>query len=141
MKQIIKTVVVLLALVLAHTLSDLVRQSLEGTQDGVVLHCTSVAKQSRPGNFKTQEVFITNFEEVLCPVTCLEYCERQTKAYRKSSRLFLAKFSLFNPVSSSSIVRWTKDILKEAGLGVFNTFSSREAAATAACLASQHRRS
>ena len=138
LRQITKKVAILLALVLAHRASDLVRLSLRGskhTQDGIVLQCVGLAKQARQGNFRTQEVFIAGFrEKSLCPVTCLQVYEQVTSGHRKSERLFLATVSPYRPVTSSSIARWIKDTLRGAGLGEYNAHSSRGAAATAAAM-------
>ena len=73
----------LLALVLGHRSSDLVRLLLDGrtyTTEGVVLPCKGLAKQTRPGNEKSlQPVVISFFEDTkLCPVVCFQAYERAT---------------------------------------------------------------
>lgn len=55
-----------------------------------------------------------------------------TSSFRKS---FLSTVTPHNPVSSSSIARWLKDTLKEAGFGEeYGTHSARGAAATTASM-------
>ena len=67
LEQLTRKLVVLLALVMAHRASDLVRLSLTGrtyTPEGVILTCSGLAKTSKPGKEKDmQSVIITSFEE------------------------------------------------------------------------------
>ena len=135
-----KLVVLLLALILANRSSDLVRLSLKGkrySRGSIVLFCEGLAKQARPGRFKPEEVIIAPFEEdILCPVVCLEAYGKRTLFYRKSDQLFLGLVAPYKPVTSSSVARWLKETLKEAGLGDgFGAHSTRSPAATTAVMA------
>ena len=138
LKQLSKKLVVLLALVLANRSSDLARLSLKGKRYArgcVILNCEGLAKQAKLGSFKPEEVIIAPFEDrTLCPVACLEAYEKRTSHVRKSDRLFLAMVAPNNPVTSSSMARWLKDTLREAGLEDFGAHSSRGSAATAAAM-------
>lgn len=100
----------------------------------MALQCTGLAKQARPGNFKPQEVIVAAFDDLLlCPVSCLKAYERATVDGRKSDVLFFGTVAPHKPVTSSSIARWLKDTLKEAGFGEgFGAHSSRGVAATTA---------
>ena len=124
-RYITKKLAVLLALVLAHRSSDLVRLSLKGrrySQDGVTLSCVGLAKQSRPGKM-THEVFIASFEDpAVCPVACLRSYERVTRGNRKSDNVFLATVSPYKAVSSSSIARWIKDTIGDWAGRLWCTF-------------------
>ena len=88
LKLLTQKLAILLALVLGHRSSDLVRITLSGrtyTSEGVMLPCRGLAKQTRPGNMKSlQPVAITPFEEgLLCPVACLRAYELATAEFRK----------------------------------------------------------
>ena len=133
----------LLALVLGHRSSDLVRLSLDGrtyTPEGVVLPCKGLAKQTRPGNEKSlQPVVISFFEDKkLCPVVCLQAYERATTTFRttkSAAQLFLAMIPPHQPVTSSTIARWLKTSLEKAGLDPeFSAHSTRSASSTTASM-------
>ena len=111
LEQLIRKLVTLLVLVMAHRASDLVRLSLTRRTyipEGVILICKGSAKTTRPGNEKDmQSVVITSFEEtVLCPVACLRAYEAATEEFRFSEdrmQLFLATIVSHGPVTSSTI--------------------------------------
>ena len=133
----------LLALVMAHRTSDLVRLSLVGrtcNPDGVALTCKGLAKQTRPGKEKgLQSVIIASFGEVeLYPVAYLRAYEAATEKFRISEgrmQLFLSTIIPHGPVTSSTISRYLKKSLDEADLGCqFTGHSTRSAASTAASL-------
>ena len=68
----------LLALVLAHRSSDLVRLSVDGIQKmprAVSISLRGLAKQSRPGHADPKPVVISSFESD--PYLCLVACFRQ----------------------------------------------------------------
>jgi len=133
----------LLALILGHRSSDLVRLTLCGrsyTPEGVTLPCKGLAKQTRPSNEKSlQPVVIASFEEeLLCPVACLRVYEKATVKFREDKaamQLFLVVVPPHRAVSSSTIARWIKKSLERAGLEpTFSAHSTRSAASTAVAL-------
>ena len=143
LKLLTQKLAMLLALVLGHRSSDLVRLTLHGRSyipEGVTLPCKGLAKQTRPGNEKSlQPVVIASFEEeLLCPVACLRVYEKATAKFREDEaarQLFLAVVPPHRPVSSSTIARWIKKSLERAGLEpTFFPHSTRSAASTAAAL-------
>ena len=103
-----------------------------------MLLCTGLAKQARPGKPNSGEkVFIPEFpDSQLCPVGCLSAYVDATRSFRqKNNQLFLATVAPHGPVSSSSIARWLKSSIKDAGMdGHFTAHSTRSAATTAAAL-------
>ena len=135
----------LLALVLAHRSSGLVRLTLQGRRyspEGVVLSMSGLVKQSRPGREESlQPVTISQFEDKrLCPVDCLKAYELATQEHRQPhgyQQLFLSHVAPFKPVSSSTIARWVKQTLQVSGIDTtqFSSHSTRGAASTAAALA------
>ena len=145
LKDLTHKLAMLLALVLAHRCSDLVRLSLQGrryTPEGVSLIPRGVAKQSAPGREKAlQPIWIPVFPEdqLLCPVSCLSAYEKATESFRGQGTdcLFIATVSPHKPVVSSTIARWLKQVLKGSGVDttVFKAHSTRGASSTAAALA------
>ena len=124
LKRLTQKLIMLLALVLGHRCSDLVRLTLTGrcyTRDGVLIPCVGLAKQARPNNEQSiHPVEIRAFkDEQLCPVSCVKAYEEATVSFRggeERARLFLAVIAPHNPLSSSSIARWIKKSLVEAGI-------------------------
>ena len=143
LKLLTQKLAMLLALVLGHRSSDLVRLTLCGRSyipEGVTLLCKGIVKQTRPGNEKSlQPVVIASFEEEpLCPVACLRVYEEATAKFKKDEaamQLFLAVVPPHWPISSSTIARWVKNSLERAGLeSTFSAHSTRSAVSTAAAL-------
>ena len=132
----------LLALVLGQRCSDLVRLSLSGhsyTSDGVVLPCLGMAKQAKPNNEQClQPVEIKSFKDKqLCQVACLRAYKSITSKLRTDGvqKLLLAVLPPHKPLTSSSIARWIKKSLSEAGIDErFTAHSTRAASATAAAM-------
>ena len=90
----------LLALVLGHRSSDLVRLSLDGrtyTPEGVVLPCKGLAKQTRPGNEKCLQPVVMSFfeDKKLCPAACLQAYERATSKWQVETLDLQAHEGLF----------------------------------------------
>ena len=144
LKRLTQKLIMLLALVLGHRCSDLVRLTLTGrcyTRDGVLIPCVGLAKQARPNNEQSlHPVEIRAFkDEQLCPVSCVKAYEEATVSFRggeERARLFLAVIAPHNPLSSSSIARWIKKSLVEAGLDRnYTAHSTRSASTTAAAMA------
>ena len=89
---------------------------------------------------KSMEFFFPSFphSKWLCPVTCLDSYVERTSAWRVfgdgPQPLFLAIQAPQKAVSSATIGRWLKDIMKEAGIDVdtFKAHSTRGAASSAA---------
>ena len=76
-------------------------------------------------------------EERLCPVNALNEYLRHTEQRREEdqtkTRLFLFVVKPYKPVVKSTIARWMKTTIHEAGIGeLFSAYSVRGAAATAA---------
>lgn len=76
----------------------------------------------------------------ICPVACLEAYILNTATVRNAvnnHQLFIGSTKPFKPVTSSTISRWLKDQLKEAGVdtAIFSAHSTRGAAASKAASA------
>ena len=96
-----------------------------------------ITKSSRPG--KQCSLFYPSLQQdpLLCPVLTLRKYLSRTAKYRKdqSTNLFLAVVKPYRPVHKSSIARWIKTLIHEAGIdGQFSAHSIRGAATTAAVM-------
>lgn len=105
--------------------------------EGVTFKPTKLAKQSRQAKPMTDFFFpLYGEDNKLCPVHTLKEYEKRTSQYRDSddSQLFLALIKPYKPVSSSTIARWIKTFLADAGIDttIFKAHSVRSASASAA---------
>ena len=120
-------------------LSQLNIRRMSYTTTGVSFLPTVLAKQSRQGKPIT-DFFFPSFpdNQTLCPVSTLKVYLDLTKHLRgEESRLFISFIKPHKAVTSSSIARWLKTILEEAGIdtSVFGAHSTRGASASAAAKA------
>ena len=88
LKLLTRKLAFLLALVLAHHCSDLVRLTLQGRKFSAreaELQCTGLAKTAKPSHMKSlQSVLIAGFDQdlALCPVKCLEACKQAVICFK-----------------------------------------------------------
>ena len=120
-KQLSRKMAMLLALTRPSRSADLSQLSLCGKQykpEGVSFAPSGLAKQSRQGKPIT-EFFFPSFphDSGLCPVETLKAYENRTAPYRGGEqKLFLALIKPYKAVTSSTIARWLKSLLKAAGI-------------------------
>ena len=117
-------------------LSQLDKERMRWGNDGVSFLPTTLAKQSRQGK-PIKEFFFPSFPPVpaLCPVKTLQGYLRKTEPLRGvESRLFVSFIRPHKAITSSTIVRWLKTILQQAGvdIAIFGAHSTRGASASAA---------
>ena len=103
------------------------------TPEGVVFYPHTLAKQGKP----VTEFFFPSFMDDirLCPVTTLRVYEERTQSVRaRESRLLLSFIQPHRAVTSSSIARWLKSLLTEAGVdtAIFRAHSIRGASSSTA---------
>ena len=92
---------------------------------GVTFKAQHLSKQSRPSK-PLADFFYPRYPEdqTICPVTTLQAYEARTKEFRawssenKKSLLLLSWIGKHDPVTSSTIARWLKTCLAEAGTGI-----------------------
>ena len=135
-------VVVLLALTRPSRSMDLTNLDIRFRQfcpEGVTFHSAKLAKQSRQTK-PVKEFFFPKFEEnkKLCPVLALQEYEKRTldkRSSNDSTQLFIAMIKPHKPVSSSTVARWLKTVLNNAGIdtSIFKAHSVRSAATSSAC--------
>ena len=130
--------VTLLALTAPDRSSDLAKKDLRFRvyhPEGVSFRLPGLSKTSKPGD-SPKSSFHASFGEDkdLCPVSCLKCYETNTKEFRstdinQNNKLFLSYISPHNPVTSSTLARWIKNMLQLAGIdtGIFSAHSIRGA--------------
>ena len=108
--------------------------------EGVTFHAAKLAKQSRQTK-PVKEFFFPKFEQnkKLCPVLALQEYEKRTSEKRSSNgtlstQLLIAMIKPHKPVSSSTVARWLKTVLNNAGIdtSIFKAHSVRSAATSSA---------
>ena len=121
LKQLSLRTVMLLALTRPSRSADLAKLNLSGyrfSPEGVVFTPTSLAKQSRPGR-EIKDFLFPRFteNEGLCPVKSLMLYIEKTKDLRGDNKqLFISFIKPHNPVTSSTIARWLKQVMESAGI-------------------------
>ena len=131
--------VMLLALTRPSRSADLARLSLAGfrmTPEGAVFLPVALAKQSTQSR-AIKEFFFPRFADntKLCPVRSLSlYLERTRQLRGSVDQLFIAIIKPHLPVTSSTIARWLKKVISDAGIdtNIFKAHSVRSAATSAA---------
>ena len=114
------------------------------TKDGVIFRPIHLSKQSRASK-PIEDFFFPEFSQdvCLCPVAALRAYESQTLPFRNmetdspQTRLFLSLIGKHTPVTSSTIARWLRTCLLEAGIdtSVFKAHSVRGASSSTAAWA------
>ena len=108
------------------------------TEDGVSFQMPGLSKTRRSG--PPREVLYRKFDEHqnICPVLTIREYEKRTSELRKPTPekdpLFIAITKPHKPVVSSTISRWMKNMMAEAGIDIsqFKAHSTRAAATSAA---------
>ena len=142
LKDLSRKLAMLLALASASRSSDLHLLDLryiKHSMDYVEFQIAGLLKTRRSGPPRSFTIKRLPTVESLCPVVTLEAYERVTQPFRgaimdKSSKLFLSLKQPHNPVSSSTIGRWIKSLLTDAGIdtSIFGAHSTRAASSSAA---------
>ena len=104
------------------------------SRNGVIFQPAHLSKQSRSSKL-INEFFFPSYtpDESLCPVKALPVYGNRTASFRtgeSKSTLFLSWIGKHEPVSSSTIARWLRTCLQEAGVDTdtFKAHSVRGAA-------------
>ena len=142
LKDLSRKLAMLLALASASRSSDLHLLDLRYIRhnvDYVEFQIAGLSKTRRSGPPRSFTVKRLPMVESLCPVVTLEAYIKVTQPFRgeiigKSSQLFLSLKQPHNPVSSSTIGRWIKSLLTDAGIDTskFGAHSTRAASSSAA---------
>ena len=139
LKHLTLKTVMLLALTRPSRSADLAKldiQLMSYQTDGVTFRPAHLAKQSRSSKHLSDFFFpLFKDDPIICPVITLRAYEERTKEFRDlqspnpKTSLFLSWIGKHNPVTSSTIARWLKLTMGEAGIdvGIFKSHSVRGA--------------
>ena len=147
LRQLTLKTVMLLALTRPSRSADLSKLDIgwrSYQSDGVTFRPAHLAKQNRSSK-NIPDFFYPCFKDdpMLCPVDTLKAYEDRTKEFRDfqsskpKTQLFLSWIGEHNPVTSSSIARWLKQTMKDAGIdiSIFKSHSVRGATCSKAAAA------
>ena len=102
---------------------------MELTEDKCIFFIPKILKTTRPGHHLepiTLKRYQTN--QYICPVTLVRlYLHRTSKLRNNATKLILSYKSPHCPVTSSTLARWCKEVLKAAGIDskIFTAHSTR----------------
>ena len=121
-----------------QTLKALSLDSMSCVDDKYVLYFNNLLKASRPGkHLETSIVKQYVLDAELCLFTLLTEYIRRTRTIRGNAKQLLLSFQKpFNVVSTDTISRWLKTVLKLAAIKEFSGSSTRAASSSAASKAS-----
>lgn len=115
----------------AQTLISLSIDSFKENDNSVIFSCGDRLKNSKPGvDFN---LHIRKYsDKTLCPVRTLKYYLRKTS--KRKDRQLLVSYVTLKAVSTSTVARWLKTVLRLAGIDIetFKAHSFRGASASAA---------
>ena len=147
LRQLTLKLVMLMALTRPSRTMDLSKLDIgyrHFTTSGVLFKPQHLSKQSRPSK-PLADFFYPRYaeDETICPVVTLQAYEARTIEFRslstdkKNSLLFLSWIGKHEPVTSSTIARWLKTCLSEAGINteMFKAHSVRGASSSTAATA------
>ena len=140
LKDLTLKTVMLLALTRPSRSADLHSLDIShvrSSPEGITFLPSKPAKQTKAGKV-AKEFFFPKFGEkrILCPVDAVTQYIKRTEPLRRqnNTQLFIAHIKPHSPVSSSTIARWLKTMLAQAGINteVFKAHSTRGASVSAA---------
>ena len=133
LKQLTLNLTMLLALVTAQrtqTLSMLDTSCMQETTTGITFTIRDTLKTTRPGKHLAP-IEIRPFapDSRLCPVTYIKHYITKTNSLRSNPRLLISYTKPLKPVTNSTVARWIRSTLQDAGIDVsiFSAHSSRTA--------------
>ncbi|XP_047992316.1 uncharacterized protein LOC125231019 isoform X1 [Leguminivora glycinivorella] len=138
LEQLTHKVVMLLALTTGHrvqTLSLIKINNIQFTHEGVQIFIPDLIKTSGKNSKQpllNLKIFSNKIE--VCPVTTLNSYIKRTQSIRDTNSLLITHKKPHHAVSTQTISRWIKNVLKEAGIDVniFTAHSTRHASTSAA---------
>ena len=136
LKQLTMNLTMLLALVTAQrtqTLSKLDTSCMQETTTGIIFTIRDTLKTTRPGKHLAP-IEIRSFapDSRLCPVTYIKHYITITHSRRSDSRLLISYTKPHKSVTNSTVARWIRSTLQDAGIdvSVFSAHSSRTASSS-----------
>lgn len=133
-------VTVLLLLLTAQRGQTIWRLNVSGLEffpDRMVFKLKHLLKHNKPGDpLDTLQVPAYPSDELLCPVKTVKHYLRRTRDHRRGQdQMLLISRAPFSPASRDTVARWSKSVLKWAGIDTtrFAGHSTRGAATSKAC--------
>ncbi len=131
------TLLALTTLLRCSEITSIQTETIEFSGSKVSFGLGALRKSQRSGPLKRYSLSEWTQNRALCPLTCLRTYLERTRSLRSShngKQLFIGSTKPHNPVTSSTVGRWIKEQLKEAGIdtSVFSAHSTRGAAASKA---------
>ena len=124
----------------AHEIKNLNPSHAEDFGDRITLHISQLTKSKRQSKPNISIDLITyHKDQSLDAVSCYRAYLKRTKEWRvtedQKSQLFLSLVIPHAPVATSTISRWLREIMTEAGIntGFFKAHSVRGASTSKAC--------
>lgn len=109
---------------------------IQFTEEYIVILPNKLLKQSRPG-YQPEKIVLKSYaqDENVCIVKTLKTYVNRTKNLRTDRRLLIGTISPHKPVTKSTVSRWVKLVLQEAGIdSSFGAHSTRAASTSKASL-------
>lgn len=118
-------------------LASISRNSVQFSEWGSTFSLSKLRKSQRSGALPVVRVEKFTGDPRLCPVTCMKDYIQATDGLvdgRFGDGLLIASRKPFKPIGASTVARWIKSLLKEAGVDVstFSAHSTRGAASSKA---------
>ncbi|CAC5392973.1 unnamed protein product [Mytilus coruscus] len=115
----------------AQTLSALDKRYMGKYIDRYIFYIQKVLKTSRPGVPLPKIYFIKYDKPELCVYLTLEEYVRRTRNVRKCDNLFIS-YRTFNSVTTRTLARWLKVVLRLSGVEHFSAHSFRSTSTSVA---------
>lgn len=139
LEELTKKCVTLLALATAHRVQTLAKiniVNIEHFPSQLVIKIPDSIKTSRPGSKQPTLIlpFFTSKPEICPSKTLIAYLDRTKHLRKNSNSLFISYQKPHNTVTSQSLSRWIKSVLKLSGIdtSIFTAHSTRHAATSKA---------
>ncbi len=134
------TLLALTTLLRSAELTSIQAQSIVFSESGVSFSLGRLRKAQKSGPLQRITAAAWPDNSIICPVSFLRAYITSTSSVRNetnANQLFIGSNKPFKPITSSTMSRWLKDQLKEAGvdISIFSAHSIRGAAASKAAAA------
>lgn len=133
LEELTKKLTTLLALITAQRCQTLVKLNINHMQnlpDRIVFQIRDKIKTTRPGkHIEPVEILLFPTDKKLCPVAHIREYISRTQNLRQDQQLLISYHKPHKAVGNSTIGRWVKSSLANAGIdiGTFSAHSSRSA--------------
>lgn len=113
-----------------QTLAKLDLTLMQDLPDRIMFSIRDLIKTSRPGKHLAPIEILSHTQDLqICPVAHIKHYIAKTEPLRQTSTLLISYTKPHKAVTNSTIARWVKSIIKDAGIDIstFSAYSSRTA--------------